>query len=115
MSLRARQPSLAAVCAFATVRRTFESSRVKSSSFGSIWLRIRAPFSVRYKQPQTPPTTAPRMVASNTRDRSSTSASLADQVQRLHVRARSLLIYQGTCHAMVESEVGVGDRGSGIG
>src|SRR6266566_255677 len=104
MSLRDRQLSLAAVRAFSTVPRTFASSRVKSSSFGSIWTRIRAPLWVRYNQPHSPPATAPSMVASNTRDRSSTSPSLADQVLRLHVRARSLVIYQGLCHGMAESD-----------
>src|SRR5258708_7481968 len=102
MSLRDRQLSLAAVRAFSTVPRTFASSRTKSSSFGSIWARMRAPPWVRYNQPHPPPATAPSTVASNTRDRSSTSPSLADPAPRTRARARSPLMYQGTCHGTDE-------------
>src|SRR5207249_1765730 len=112
ISLTDRQPSLAAVRAFSTVPRTFAISRMKPSSFGSIWTRTRAPCSVRYNQPQTPPATAPSMVASNTRDRSSTSPSLADQVQRLQVHARSPVIYQGTCHETVELDWEIWESGN---
>src|SRR4051812_31124027 len=40
ISLIERQPSFAADLALSTVPRTFDSSRMKSSSLGSIWLRI---------------------------------------------------------------------------
>src|SRR5262249_6129308 len=73
MSLRDLQPSFAAVRAFSIVPRTVCSSRMKSSSLGSICERTWRPPSVRYSQPHTPPATAPISVASNTRDRSSTS------------------------------------------
>src|ERR1044071_5661549 len=43
ISFSDRQPSLAAVFALSTVPRTFASSRTKSSSFGSICVRMRAP------------------------------------------------------------------------